>query len=126
MLFWGCIGQVGHYLWQDETRNYPHSLLCTAVTKLDGAFVPSQGDHDSLVHIGSAFGTDEDWTILAFTDYSVDRRGASNGMFLELGTLSRNAMIRRAGIDFPNILKRVRPGWSTAAQLMLKDVGNGR
>ncbi len=98
MIFFGCIGQAGHYAWANEhsrarDRWFDH---------VDGTFVPRSGKGAALHHL-----FDDTMTILAFVDQAVDTRPGSNGAFIEDGHLTREQMIERAYEQFPNVAKRV-------------------
>ncbi len=100
MMFFGCIGQAGHYLWSNEHRHVAHERW---YDHIDGTFAPR--DRSKGATLSHLF--DDTLTILAFVDYTVDSRPGSNGAFIEDGCLTREQMIERAYEQFPNVAKRV-------------------
>lgn len=116
-LFYGCIGQLGHFVWKSETERLTRAnVWYERIAGFDGRFVSKyRNDVATLVHItcgwGLTVGDSFYMTILAFVDHTVDDRPGSNGMFISVGLLTEEAMIVRARQFFPNVLRRVRPEW---------------
>lgn len=112
VLFFGCHGSKGHYLWTEDRRRHltarpgeeygyvgsqgEGTWIPMGWKKLDGAFPPRPGKQGeaSLHHVG-------DWTVIAWWDYSVDDRGGSNANFL----------IEQPNLDFDTALALARDRW---------------
>src|SRR5690349_11829936 len=80
--YFGCLNGPGHYLFDVHGRNaerrVPADFPCRP-TAFDGTFLPPglpqiEG-RASLVHFNG-------WTVLAFWDRSVDKRGGCNSAFI--------------------------------------------
>jgi hypothetical protein len=117
MIYFGCIGETGHFLHRPDLRHSSagsQSVLAQAGIwpKCDGGFCPGMeeagGKHHKVEQVeGAAKVTHLDgWTILAFWDRSVDHRRNSNSAFIERGTLSFDEMVSRAKKAFPTVWKR--------------------
>ena len=120
-IYFGCWGTVGHFMWTREggwmhgigyhdEKKLPKALQ---PCKLDGVHAPLIGKKEypnhhlpeapqgqaAIVHV-------EGWTVLAFWDRSVDKRGASNSAFLLLGTLTFEDARDRSKEAFPEVWAR--------------------
>lgn len=91
MYYFGCVGRPGHFFHgpdlrpvDEEPRDYPPSIRCANFPggKLDGTFCDKQNRTQGRARVFHV----EGWTILAFWDYSIDKRGGSNSVFLIRGT----------------------------------------
>ena len=106
--YYGCIGKPGHYLhipaaspWDGKVHSNPDGWPKAwashyAGGQIDGTLCPRGRQVEgaaSLHHV-------EGWTALAFWDRSVDRRPASNSVF-----------VVREWLDFPAMLERARAAW---------------
>lgn len=108
--YFGCIGVPGHYLHRepgialngrDETREAEGSLPFAPWTRIDGEFYPHDRPNGEarLTHNGG-------WTILGFSDNTVDHRGGSHSTFLFDEHLDGDAAIAEAQARFPNVWRR--------------------
>ena len=108
--YFGCWGQVGHYLRDQhgESMGYGKASKKTGIPEevvlnIDGGFLPkdtTQG-RAAIHHV-------DGWTILAFTDRSVDSRPGSNSAFIALGTLTFSHIVERSKKFFPDIWSRFK------------------
>jgi len=105
-LYFGCHGEAGHYLWSPGMRKEYHHPLSR---KFDGALCPVETkEHVAalLSRIG-AFG----YSALAFWDYTVDKRAASNSIFFAPSlTASAATIILGAQTYFPQVWQRLPNG----------------
>jgi hypothetical protein len=102
--FFGCWNQAGHYL-HDESGNNLQSFGPFIVESLDGVLlkhgyrIPGQVDVVCF----------KDYTVIAFEDYTVDRRPGSNAAFIVEGhALTRQECWKAAEAMFPQVVKRLR------------------
>lgn len=118
MLYFGCWGQAGHYLFGEGGHHISSE-------RLPAGFVETFGDHgwgldakfcpgyvgpyqrDREEHEGEALLHHVNgWTVLAFWDRSVDKRGGCNSNFVERGTLTFEEMCTIAQAQFPSVWAR--------------------
>lgn len=105
-LYFGCIDQPGHYLWDDQLQKV--NMLVRKEMKwlleMDGLLPPQhhmQIEGEAMVH--HIHGR----TIMAFWDRSVDSRPGSNSLFIVRGIKSFNEMYRISRETFPSIFARL-------------------
>lgn len=116
VFYFGCISEDGHYLWLSPDR-------CVAPIKPDGSANPEAGvPEDILKDIDGDFVPErykyrdgfaalryvDEWTVLAFSDTSVDSRPGSNSAFLARGIKSFGDMVRSARRSWPSVWARFR------------------
>ncbi len=117
VLYFGCIGQAGHYLWRREGVDRPRMMsrdedaMVRRLGGLDGALCwnskSGRYSHERDETEGLAFVTHrEGWTALAFWDRSVDHRSACNSAFVAEGTLTFAQIIRHARLRWPEVWAR--------------------
>ena len=116
VLYFGCIGRAGHFLWSREGTGRPCTdrrdrELTQRLGGLDGALCwnskSGRYSHERDETEGLAFVTHrEGWTALAFWDRSVDHRGACNSAFVAEGTLTFAQIIRHARLRWPEVWAR--------------------
>lgn len=114
LLYFGCLRETGHYMFYSEHAqmiNDPTDLekktgikanLKSIFWGIDGGFVPEgtikQGDaKESVV---------PPFRIVAWHDYTIDKRGKSNSAFLGVGYGSAEEMLADAAFMFPSVIKR--------------------
>lgn len=122
VLFFGCLGDVGHYLHHaDGYRLYDASrknLKCPFEGALDSTFAPpfvnQRDDVTALTHIHG-------WTVLAMWDRSIDKRPGSNAAFLVPGTHTEAFVWEAARAVFPQVVSRLK-----AAPVLAVDDGAHR
>ena len=105
MFYFGCIGQVGHHLWDENLHTVPRWSKSTPWgVELDSSLCPTdegQVQGQALIHHRDS------WTALAFWDRSIDHRGGSNSVFVTSGvSYSFDEMLEMAKEKFPQVLKR--------------------
>ncbi len=114
--YFGCVGSPGHY-WRDPTDSRRQSSIEKRVgrsihPRIDGGFCPGSVPGDpwkrtrSEVEGEAAVHHVDGWTILAFWDRSVDKRGACNSNFVALGEHDFAAMCEIAQRVFPRVWNR--------------------
>ena len=112
LLYFGCIGQSGHYLWVSEHYSVSnvsalkHHTGITMVNErflhfMDGAFVPPSGKQgvfrESIV---------PPFRIIAWSDYTVDSRPGSNSALLGYGYANADEILIDAINHFPSVMQR--------------------
>lgn len=118
MLYFGCIGGPGHYLFASPGRWASREVVTPWGQTPDGTLTPHEnvcsrkrGSHYCLCKEieGSALLHHKDgWTALSFWDRSVDKRGGCNSTFMSEGVLTLEEMMRKATAEFPNVMNRLR------------------
>ncbi len=114
LLYFGCLRDVGHFLWLGDDSG----MICSAEELekktgikaytdeifwgIDGRHVPkntkAQGAaKESIV---------PPFRIVAWHDYTIDHRGASNSALLGFGYESAEEMLADAAIQYPSVIKR--------------------
>lgn len=111
VLYFGCIGTVGHYLY-DSSSDHPRSVgrdrSVEWANHIDG-LLPPRGSTGTGAEQGVA-----SWsylhghTAIAFWDRSVDKRGGSSSTFLVPGFLSFDDTLKAAREAFPTIFARYK------------------
>jgi len=94
LYYFGCIDVAGHY-WHSvdddgDIRKYDinrHNELRGIVNGIDGLFVPSSSE--GLARINYVY----NYTVVSFSDYSVDKRGGCNSNFIIGGIYNYNDAI---------------------------------
>jgi hypothetical protein len=107
MVYFGCWGRSGHYMWTpfghhaNEDR-LPRALQSRAIDcKYPGGDRKEQPVNRARVVVVDG------WTVLAFWDRSQDGRGNSNAAFLLEGEHDFARMVFEAERRFPDVFKRI-------------------
>lgn len=99
--FFGCWTTPGHFLYDATGR--------TLVSF--GPFVPESLDNTLIRDRGRGFTTVtcfKDYTVLAFEDFTVDKRGGCNGAFIVEGyALTHRELWEAAEAVFPQVVRRL-------------------
>lgn len=108
MYYYGCFDNIGHHLYNTHydrinmTTQLPDDFPVFA-SALDGAFLFPKGmtqeGNASWVLIGN-------WTIISFSDRSVDKRLGSNSSFVIRGRHTFDAAVELAKATFQQIWQR--------------------
>lgn len=112
--YFGCINQVGHYLWSSPTSS-PSShnvripgLHADFMKYLDSIFTPPVGTAEGIYKLSVI----PPVIIIAWNDYSVDSRPASNSTFVFCGYTGSEIdpvlLLQDAAVAFPDVIKRQR------------------
>jgi hypothetical protein len=111
-VYFGCVGQSGHYYWHRGSRGLPYKAGFNereSATpwgyKIDGGLFPKHSGLDfaeGVAHVVHQHG----WTALAFTDRSVDRRPGSWSVYCIPATLDGVEALAIAREAFPPIFER--------------------
>jgi hypothetical protein len=113
LLYFGCIRESGHFLWQ--TERYHHHARQTAalipglnprvLEVLDGVFTPwiENGREIEGLYQESIV---PPVRIVAWWDRSIDTRGACNSALVGFGFASAEEMLDAAAIQFPSVMAR--------------------
>lgn len=112
MLYFGCIREHGHHLWCNEgntcaNRSALHrhtgieGVTDNFIRTLDGTYVPLeyiQGRYKECLV--------PPFRIVAWNDYTVDRRPGSNSVLLGIGYATADEMLDDAINHFPSVMQR--------------------
>lgn len=107
ILYFGCLGQVGHYVWQSDSppewldKNEP---LHRVIEAMDGALPPQWGEP---VEGEIAFHDILDFTVVAWWDNSIDSRPKSNSAFWVEGEHNPREALRLGLARFPTVAARI-------------------
>lgn len=116
LLYFGCIKECGHYLWVSERENVCN---CSALKRysgidgvtdrflngIDGTYVPGTTQEQGVYQESIV----PPFRIVAWHDYTVDRRPGSNSAILGIGYDSAVEMLADAVEYFPLVMKRQSP-----------------
>jgi hypothetical protein len=117
VLFFGCWGEIGHYLHNEDGRTVWHpETIGLPWTKIDGNLPPGHRDPrsygdvstDEQVEGWAALHHKDGWTALAWWDRSVDKRHGSNAaIFVKSGyRLELAEMLAIGARVFPRVFAR--------------------
>lgn len=100
-LYFGCIKEAGHYLFAPQDKNI-YGEWHRWIAPRDGLLAPTfcREAGKALLHHYDGF------TVLAFWDYSVDKRPGSNSMFIVPGIKSFHTTMQAASKYFPQVCDR--------------------
>jgi len=117
--YFGCIGRPGHYVFKKNGAKI-YNRFSNWISSMDGKLTPQFGSTEgaALLHHFDGF------TILAFHDYSIDKRPGSNSMFIFPGELNFFQMIKYANNKFGQIMERF--GFVIKDELQTPPVITGR
>ena len=114
--YFGCWNEPGHYLHDHNGRNL----------RSFGPFIPESLDNTFNRDKRERFTTItyfKDYTILAFTDNTIDKRPGSNSCFIIEGSnLSKKQCWEAAELVFPQIVNRLK-GYIRGAKIEDRDLG---
>lgn len=105
MIYFGCMGDVGHHYHRPNGRIMSYSEGPFG-TKIDGLFAPLTGGKQ--VQGVAQLVYENGWTVLAFWDRSFDIRPDSNSAFLAKGEHTFEQMVKMAKKEFPTVWKRFK------------------
>jgi hypothetical protein len=113
MYYFGCIGQPGHYLWENESKklrygefpdDFPKAWLSTDKINTERMLVsaPNSYGEQGVALVQHC----EGWTSVSFPDRTVDSRPNCVSVFLERGLLSLEETMNIARLEFPSVVNR--------------------
>jgi len=111
VFYFGCWGDVGHYLWTPDGRRARSAGPFTALD-LDGRFCPGVVGRTDRISPNvqpegvAALHHANGWTVLAFWDRSVDRRRGSHSTYVIEGTHDFGEAVRISSAAFPRVWAR--------------------
>lgn len=108
ILYFGCIRESGHYMWDARGRKSYHDIPQPWGYSIDGKLCPP-GDpwaKNGQPQGSAALHHKDGWTALAFWDRTVDSRPGSNSAFLADETLTFEQLLERAKEAFPQVFAR--------------------
>lgn len=104
-LYFGCVDQVGHYLWDRYGKSGYSEPWMRRLACFDGQLAP-QWTNEPFVAVISRLGSYR-LTALSFWDNTVDKRPGSNSiLFTPSLVCSPETMLLGATSQFPHIWKR--------------------
>lgn len=109
LLYFGCIGESGHYLWSSPYRRTRDIDETPWGMKIDGKLCPPADPwgRNGQPQGRAALHHKDGWTALAFWDRSVDKRPGSNSVFVADECLSFDQIVTVAKERFPGVWKRL-------------------
>jgi hypothetical protein len=105
IFFFGCHDEgPGHFWWRPgftARHLYPDDERRLLFKNIDSGFAPTPevDGHAKITHI-------EGWTVLAWWDRSIDKRGKSNSALVAKGHYHFASMIHFLGVYFPTVARR--------------------
>jgi len=112
-MFFGCWGQLGHYLWLPIGKT---AVLSLPWQNIDGALTPGKrpwlryNDHtvpsEEQIEGLAQLHHRSEWTALAWWDRSVDKRHGSNAVIFAKGTFTFDQMLVIGREHFPSVFAR--------------------
>lgn len=104
VLYFGCIGEAGHYLWNHRGRQTTDwASIQPWGEEVDGGLAPQDNGErqgEALLHHKGG------WTAIAFWDRSVDSRPGSNSAFLVDREVGFDVAVTLAKTNFPAVWAR--------------------
>lgn len=117
--YFGCQGDAGHYWWDAEgprmSRKAEARVGEKIASKIDGGFCPGVSDNPNRpyartrpeVEGEAALHYLDGWTVLAFWDRSVDKRGGCNSNFVVRGHATFDEVLALAKEQYPQVMNRL-------------------
>lgn len=111
VFYFGCGASHGHYWWepQKQGREWGRQNSSTAADamrkvfpRIDGEFPPKDTERAGVCTLTYRDG----WSVLAWWDYSVDKRPRSNSVLVARGTHSFDEMMLLLNAEFSNVASR--------------------
>lgn len=109
LYYFGCIRQVGHYLWKSDgcsasenELRVVHDVNPNLLRCIDGIFPPTQVQEEGLYNDCIV----PPLRIVAWWDRSVDKRPGSHSTLLAIGYDSAEEMLDAAMVQFPSVMNR--------------------
>ncbi len=116
LLYFGCMKDVGHYLWLDESNTVrnakrleeilgAHMISDLFLRNIDNVYNPPSYPKNECVYRESLV---PPFKIVAWNDYSMDKRPGSNSALLSIGYEFTKDVIKAAEKKFPTPMSRQR------------------
>lgn len=110
-LYFGCVGQVGHYLYMPGDRGpvQPHGMESRRLawaSICDGGLMDA--NREEQVEGAATWSHVKGYSIVSFWDRSVDSRFASSSSFLVYGVVSFDQVLDISRKMFPTIFERFK------------------
>lgn len=100
VLYFGCLGQVGHHL-NSKRRKIRYGDTPWGQS-LDGYFLNPKTNAAGLCKFDQRAG----WSAIGFADYSVDTRGNSNSVFIVADAIGAHDLLLLARAQWPEVFSR--------------------
>lgn len=105
--FFGCMGEIGHYLQPHIRQGELPGVNYKVIQYIDGIFTPGDTSEQGAAQF-SMIGL---LTIIAWHDYTVDKRPGSNSVIIGYGFTGTRAemiweMIKDFSIRYPKVINR--------------------
>jgi hypothetical protein len=108
VLYFGCIGETGHFLFDKDGKRHPHHIYQKPpFSMIDGGFLEAAGALDHMNGWVYVTRIGINWTILSFWDRTVDSRPGSNSNFIIPGYFSYDVATLMAQQAFPQVFSRL-------------------
>lgn len=114
LLYFGCIRDKGHYLWESDgrpllvfgnTMKQMPGINPAILTGIDGMFPPANNGGEGVYSVNII---NEKLIIIAWWDYSIDNRPGSNSALIGYGYKNEQIIISDAMIAYPSVMTRQR------------------
>lgn len=117
--YFGCQRESGHYWWDTEgsrsSRKAEERVGGKIANKIDGGFCPGVSSDPNKRYARTRPEVEgeaklhyvDGWTILAFWDRSVDKRGACNSNFVIRGCCTFDEALQLAREQYPQVMNRL-------------------
>lgn len=114
LLYFGCIGVAGHYLWLTEghtagghgsifrSRSGIEGISESFINCMDGVYVPGHTREQGQYQVSVV----PPFCIVAWHDFTVDKRPGSNSALLGIGYGGVEDIFADAIVKFPSVMKR--------------------
>lgn len=111
LLYFGCIKEKGHFLWNSESWHHYYDQMAKEIPglnpnvlrHLDGVYAPYDPHEREGLYLES---TIPPVRIVAWWDRSVDKRMACNSAFIGFGYDSAEEILDDAVSRFPSVMSR--------------------
>ena len=100
LIYYGCIGEAGHYFFGPGERSLSRSERPTLF--VDGEYTPKEMTKQGSARVVVV----DQYIIIAWHDYTGDSRPGSNSVLLAIGYDSDEEVLKDAAEMFPSVMKR--------------------
>lgn len=99
LFFFGCTEGLGHRCWCPKNGSFwYHDRPDPFGSNLDSGYAPKDSPVNFRCHLVQKDG----WTLIAFWDNTIDKRGKSNAAFVAKGLFTFDEILEKAETAFPH------------------------
>lgn len=107
ILYFGCLQDVGHYLWSKASGHYTVQIDHRAIKTATPWGFDIDYSIKGLVRTGIvSYGQKDGWSVIVIPDRSVDSRPGSHSTFAVQALLSKDELIANARAQWPEVFNR--------------------